>query len=110
MPAVSQIALMVVIAIVFLWLWLHLLRWRVLRSQRQVAEAFHHHGALSPKSALPLEELGMARRKMIGVRDFQRMTLRAMISSGIVVTVEGDRFYFSEEALQAAIQARQKGK
>ncbi len=110
MSSVGQIALMVVVGIVFLWLWLYLLRWRMTRAQRQVAEAFHRLGALSAKSAKTLGELGVTRRQTIGVRNFQKMALRAMLTAGIVVPVEGDRLYFSEEAIQAAIAAQQKPK
>jgi hypothetical protein len=109
MSTFAQYAVLAVIAVAFLWLWMLLLRWRVTRAQRQVAEAFQHQGALSPKSAKTLEELGVGRRQMIGMRNFQAMALRAMVSAGIVVPVEGGRFYFSEEALQAAIAARQRG-
>jgi hypothetical protein len=110
MSTFTQYALLAVILVAFLWLWLLLLRWRVTRAQRQVVEAFRRHGALSPKTALPMEELGVARRRMIGMRNFQATAFRAMVSAGIVVPVDGDRFYFSEEAVQAAIAAQQRGK
>lgn len=110
MPTFVQYAILAVTLLVLLLLWLYLLRWRVTRAQKQVVEAFRRHGALSPHSAMPLEELGVARRKMIGTRNFQATALRAMLSAGIVVPVEGNRFYFSEEAVQDAIAAQQKGK
>ncbi|MEE9202836.1 MAG: hypothetical protein V3U31_06560 [Dehalococcoidia bacterium] len=110
MSTIAQYLLLAVVLVVFLWLWLWLLRWRVTRAQRQVVEAFRRHGALSPKSALPLEELGVARRRTIGMRNFQASAFRAMLSAGIVVPVDRDRFYFSEEAVQAAIAAQQSGK
>jgi hypothetical protein len=110
LSSISQIALLVVVAVGFLWLWLFLLRWRVTRAQRQVVEAFHRLGALSPDTARPLTELGVAHRKTIGMRNFQAMALRAMLTAGIVVPVEGNRLYLSEEAIQAAIAAQQQKK
>jgi hypothetical protein len=108
--SISQIALLIVVAVGFLWLWLFLLRWRVTRAQRQVVEAFHRLGALSPDTARLLSELGVAHRRTIGMRNFQVMALRAMLNAGIVVPVEGSRLYLSEEAVEAAIAAQQEKK
>lgn len=113
MSVARQIAFLIAFGIIVLWLWLFLLRWRITRAQKQVADAFHRHGALSPATAKTVEELGMARRPMIGLRDFRRTALQAMVAAGIVVAVEGNRLYLSEEAIQAAIARRresQRGK
>lgn len=108
MSIARQIAFLIAFGIITLWLWLFLLRWRITRAQKQVSEAFRRHGALSPARAMTVEELGVAQRPMIGLRNFRRMALQAMVAAGIVIAVEGNRLYLSEEAIQAAIAAHQK--
>ena len=76
----------------------------VKRAVRNVIKAFRSHNAVVYQQALTLNELGLAGRTLLKGntnREFKSMSFRILLDMGIVRPAVDDRFYLSEETLEA---------
>ena len=78
-------------------------RWRMKRANRQVIETFRHHGAVTSKSAKPIEELGLKPRGLLeGMfrgRDYKPYALQMLTRAEVVKSTEEGNLYLSEDRL-----------
>jgi len=81
----------------------YLSRYLFKRAVRQVIWRFRAKGAINPKSAATLEELGLAPRKflenMFKTRDYKPYALQLLIEADVVRPTPDGRFFLSESEL-----------
>lgn len=103
----SSILIIVVFLIALFVLPLWLGRWRTTRAAKQVIDAFVQRGAIGPKNAKTLEELGLARRGfgLFLTRDYRQMALMALIRSNTVEQTDDGKYYLTQEAYNIYMSA-----
>ena len=79
-------------------------RYKLKRALRQIVAVFRAKGAISPKTAKTLEELGLMTgsgllSNMFKPRDYRPYALRALTEANILKGTQDGRFYISEDEL-----------
>ena len=100
MANVIALAAIILMLVAAYYLWRFMLR----RGMRAVVRAFREHGAVSPKKAATLEEMGLQPltilNRMFRPRDYKRPASQILAREGIIKMTEGPRFYLDETALK----------
>src|SRR5437763_1613893 len=97
-------AVLVLILVLLVVAALYVSRFLGMRAVRVVVSVFRKQGAIDPKSAKSLDELGLAPRGLVGGmfkgRDYRPQALRLLGQAEIIRAAEGGRVYLSESALE----------
>ena len=101
----TVIVVVLLIAMLILPMWLG--RWRMNRAARQVIDTFIRHGAIGPRNAKTVEELGLVSSSFgrFLVRDFRKMAMMALLRSNTLDQTEDGKLYLTQEAYNAYISA-----
>ena len=104
----GNVAVIIILVILFLLVAVVFPRWGVRRATPFVIQVFRHRDAVGMHNAKTIDELGLrpVRRgileSMLGPRDYRLPALRYLVKTRIVRITEDRKFYLSEEDLAAS--------
>lgn len=91
----------------------YLSRFLIKKAMRDVVSVFRKRGALTPKSAVTAQELGLVKGRftdrMFRVRDYKPDALRLLAQANVVKMTEDGRLYLSEAELKDSAVKRFAG-
>ncbi|MBN1367402.1 MAG: hypothetical protein JW967_05710 [Dehalococcoidales bacterium] len=97
----------ILIIIMFLVIIIFLPQFLLKRAVRQVVWIFRNNHATSPATAKTLDELNLTQpgflQRMVSRRDYKPMAIDLMSKEGIIIMLEEDRCYLSEEKLTGSV-------
>jgi hypothetical protein len=101
MTNVAAVGILIVVLIVVM---IYVPRLLLRKATRNVVSLFRGRGAVSPKRATTLEQLGLAPRsrleKLTRVRDYRPYALRLLKETNVIRATEDGTLYLSEETLE----------
>lgn len=99
----SDVVIIVLIAIVFVAMALVLPQWMLLRTVPKVIRIFRAHNAIGEKNAKTIGELGLHPKtifeRMLKMRDYKPRTLQFLLKTTVIEMTEDGKVYLSEENL-----------
>ncbi len=102
----SNVILIVLIAVLVLAALLIIPQWRLRRAIRQVIRILREHNAIGAKNGRTIDELGLRPRSMMeGMfkgRDYKKYALSALMKAEIIQTTEDGKLYLAEDKLIAS--------
>jgi len=104
MSGAGGLAVFVLVILVLMVGGIYMSRLMVKRALRNVILAFRRKGAIDPKTAKTLEELGLGRRRFVDslarMRDYKPYATRMLVQANIIIMTSDGRFYLSEDQLK----------